>query len=69
MKGGKGKLIQVKHLHLIRCEELSSGRDCIVVLYSTWNRVRPTKVGDGILITVGIVSNLDVTFTKYWTIT
>ena len=44
MKRVQGKSIQVKHLHLIRSEELSSGQDCAAVLYSTWSIVRVAKV-------------------------
>ena len=70
MKGGKDKSIQVKHLHLIRCEPVSPSQDCVLVLYSTWNRVRGAKSCAWISATVSIVSNVDVmpaTFTKCWT--
>ena len=60
MKGVQGKSIQVKHLHLIRSEELSSGQDGAAVLYSIWSIVRVAKVCGGISVTVGIVSNADV---------
>ena len=67
----KGKSIQVKHLHLIRCKVLSSGQDCVTVLYSTWNRVRNTKGWQRISVTFDIVSNDDVVprCTKCWTAT
>ena len=30
---------KIKHLHLIRCEVTSPSQDCVLVLYSTWDRV------------------------------
>ena len=63
-------LTKIKHLHLIRCEVTSPSQDCVLVLYSTWNRVRVAKVGVGVSVTVGIVINTDVMpSTKCWTIT
>ena len=59
---------KIKHLHLIRREEESPSQDCVPVLYSSWNSVSVAKVCVGILVTVCIVSNIDVIpSTKYWT--
>ena len=60
MKGVQGKSIQVKHLHLIRSEELSSGQDGAAALYPTWSIVRVAEGCEGVSVTVSIVSNADV---------
>ena len=37
-------LSEIKHLPVVGCEVLSPSQDCVLVMYSTWNRVGVAKV-------------------------
>ena len=74
MKGCKGKSNKIKHLHLIRWEVVRSSQDCAAVVYFTWDWVSAAKAWEGIRVTIGIVSNVNVmkstkSSTKCWTMT
>ena len=63
-------LSEIKHFPVIWPEVRSPSQDCWPVLYSTCNRVGAAKVCVWMLVTVGIISNVDVVpATKCWTIT
>ena len=59
---------EIKHLHLIRFEDVSPSEDCVPVLYSTWYWVGVAKVCVWTSVTVGFIADVDVgPSTKYRT--